>query len=231
MRGYRIVPHPARLQPCHSPSAFHSIFASKATCEHQEKEIEYPLPSIGVIFVLFHKFSVSIPTNSSHPICPVTWRTGRLIHTASSMAKEKTRATARADAASRQSAVDKRHRVAKKVSKPNNRDRYPKTGGSRVDLPARLQLNKPNFKSYFEFQENKDKKDKKLETSVTKDKSPPPGFSFVPVGNPELSKKCKELSREAGYLIFIVSVCVSIPRVNSYLTHFPGHHGRTQESP
>ena len=37
-------------------------------------------------------------------------------------------------------------------------------------------------------------------------KTPPPGFEFIPIGNPLLSSECKELSREKDYMIFIVSV-------------------------
>jgi hypothetical protein len=78
-------------------------------------------------------------------------------------------------------------------------------------------------KSWFEFIENKDKK-KKLEFEVTgrrgtpltevltqgqftENRDPPPGFEFVPIGNPALTTACKELSREQGAMIFIVTVC------------------------
>ncbi|KAJ4424488.1 hypothetical protein N0V82_000812 [Gnomoniopsis sp. IMI 355080] len=60
-------------------------------------------------------------------------------------------------------------------------------------------------KSYFEFFENKDKRDKKLEFQVTTDPNPPPGFEFLPIGNPELTNACKELSREQDAMILIVS--------------------------
>lgn len=40
---------------------------------------------------------------------------------------------------------------------------------------------------------------------VTND-PPPPGFVFVPVGDPVLTNACKELSREKDAMIFIVSV-------------------------
>lgn len=58
--------------------------------------------------------------------------------------------------------------------------------------------------TYFEIVENKEKK-KKLEFKVTTDRIPPPGFEFVPIGNPDLTKACKELSREQDAMIFIVS--------------------------
>ncbi|KAI6368822.1 hypothetical protein MCOR25_004564 [Pyricularia grisea] len=58
--------------------------------------------------------------------------------------------------------------------------------------------------TYFEIVENTEKK-KKLEFQVTTDRTPPPGFEFVPIGNPDLTKACKELSREQDAMIFIVS--------------------------
>ncbi|KAG6005948.1 hypothetical protein E4U21_007512 [Claviceps maximensis] len=83
----------------------------------------------------------------------------------------------------------------------------------------------PKFKhhTYFEFVENKEKK-KKLEVQVTRAKTPPPGFEFVPIGNPVLTSACKELSRERDAMIFIVSSvatnCLS-QQVNRL-----GHHVR-----
>ncbi|RFU26043.1 hypothetical protein B7463_g10293, partial [Scytalidium lignicola] len=63
---------------------------------------------------------------------------------------------------------------------------------------------KSKYHSYFEFAENTEKK-KKLECQVTDNATPPPGFEYVPIGNPELTKACKELSREQDAMIFIVS--------------------------
>ncbi|KAL8377747.1 hypothetical protein RB595_008437 [Gaeumannomyces hyphopodioides] len=69
-------------------------------------------------------------------------------------------------------------------------------------IPAPVITSK--HRTYLEFVENKDKK-KKLEFEVTTAREPPPGFEFVPVGNPDLTKACKELSREQDAMIFIVS--------------------------
>ncbi|RGP72044.1 hypothetical protein FSPOR_2889 [Fusarium sporotrichioides] len=81
--------------------------------------------------------------------------------------------------------------------------------------------------SYFEFVENKDKK-KKLEFQITTKKTPPPGFEFVPAGNPELTTACKELSREKDAMIFIVSNAKdnSTSNVLSHQVHRIGHHVR-----
>ncbi|KAI8965021.1 hypothetical protein F5Y11DRAFT_314402 [Daldinia sp. FL1419] len=59
-------------------------------------------------------------------------------------------------------------------------------------------------KTTFELVENTDKK-KKLEFKITVDRDPPPGFEFIPVGYPQLTQNCKELSREQDAMIFIVS--------------------------
>ncbi|CCE32782.1 uncharacterized protein CPUR_06647 [Claviceps purpurea 20.1] len=71
-------------------------------------------------------------------------------------------------------------------------------------LVARPSVPKSKHHTYFEFVENKERK-KKLEVQVTRNKTPPPGFEFVPIGNPVLTSACKELSRERDAMIFIVS--------------------------
>ncbi|PQE30363.1 alanine and arginine rich protein [Rutstroemia sp. NJR-2017a WRK4] len=73
-------------------------------------------------------------------------------------------------------------------------------------LVAKLDVPKHSskYQSYFEFAENKEKK-KKLEFQVTNDPNPPPGFAYVPIGDPSLTTACKELSREQDAMIFIVS--------------------------
>lgn len=80
---------------------------------------------------------------------------------------------------------------------------------------------KSKYQSYFEFTENTEKK-KKLEfrasicfivsgcvlisPQVTNDTNPPPGFAFVPIGDPQMTNMCKDLSRTRDAMIFIVSV-------------------------
>ncbi|KAK3304254.1 uncharacterized protein B0T15DRAFT_234100 [Chaetomium strumarium] len=81
-------------------------------------------------------------------------------------------------------------------------------------------------KSWFEFIENKDKK-KKLEFEFTEKREPPPGFEFVPIGNPALTTACKELSREQGAMIFIVTASSQgvSKRLSLHLNRV-GHHIR-----
>ena len=123
------------------------------------------------------------------------------------MPTHKASSTAIAEASSRKSAISKRAKAAKKQQvnvaprPPAVKRRLQQEAGLSGLLPAK----KFKYKSTFELQENTEKK-KKLEYQVTTDKNPPPGFTYVPVGNPELSRACKELSRERDYMIFIVSV-------------------------
>ncbi|KAK0386353.1 hypothetical protein NLU13_6190 [Sarocladium strictum] len=93
-------------------------------------------------------------------------------------------------------------------------------------LVAKPMVPKLKHRTYFEIMENKDKK-KKLEFKVTTDKKPPPGFEFVPMGNPELTTACKELSREKDAMIFIVSSLKDAPAGSlSHQVHRIGHHIR-----
>ncbi|KAH8907164.1 hypothetical protein BR93DRAFT_928034 [Coniochaeta sp. PMI_546] len=86
---------------------------------------------------------------------------------------------------------------------------------------------KSKHRSYFEFVENTNKK-KKLEFTVTQNREPPPGYEFVPIGNPALTAACKELSREQEAMIFIVSTYSSgndVPDLTVALNRV-GHHIR-----
>ncbi|KAF3011524.1 hypothetical protein E8E14_009486 [Neopestalotiopsis sp. 37M] len=82
---------------------------------------------------------------------------------------------------------------------------------------------KLTHKSYFEIAENTDKK-KKLEIEVTANETPPPGYAFVALGNPDLTKMCKELSREQDAMMFIVSE--STDQSVHTQTHRLGYHFR-----
>ncbi|KAJ9141876.1 alanine and arginine rich protein [Pleurostoma richardsiae] len=115
-----------------------------------------------------------------------------------------------------------RHKRAKRVD--NNEWAAPLPAGL-VARPTKPVV-KSKHQSYFEIVENKDKK-KKLEFQVTCDRNPPPGFEFVPVGNPELTRACKELSREQDAMIFIVSTSHDKdPSKLALHLHRIGHHIR-----
>ncbi|QPG97519.1 hypothetical protein C2857_006445 [Epichloe festucae Fl1] len=90
-------------------------------------------------------------------------------------------------------------------------------------LVAKPSVPKSKHHTYFEFVENKEKK-KKLEVQVTRAKTPPPGFEFVPIGNPKLTSACKELSREGDAMIFIVS-SVATNSLSQQVNRL-GHHVR-----
>ncbi|KAK4236163.1 hypothetical protein C8A03DRAFT_17165 [Achaetomium macrosporum] len=94
-----------------------------------------------------------------------------------------------------------------------------------VARPERPKISSKH-KSWFEFIENKDKK-KKLEFEFTERREPPPGFEFVPIGNPALTTACKELSREQGAMIFIVtSSSQGVSKRLSLHLNRVGHHIR-----
>jgi hypothetical protein len=94
-------------------------------------------------------------------------------------------------------------------------------------LVAKPAAPKTKYPSYFEFVENKNKK-KKLEYKVTTDTIPPPGYEYVPVGDPELTTACKELSREKDAMIFMVSNARGPADENNLAHHVHriGHHIR-----
>ena len=120
--------------------------------------------------------------------------------------------------------VKELRRTAKMQKRKDQKRRDMKTtweGPPPSNLVGKLELPKPKYHSYFEFMENTERKEKKLEfqvpnspddswlanhLKVTRTKQPFPGYKFVPVGDPIMTTKCKELSREQGAMIYIVSV-------------------------
>ncbi|KUJ18104.1 uncharacterized protein LY89DRAFT_614606 [Mollisia scopiformis] len=93
---------------------------------------------------------------------------------------------------------------------------------AKLDLPKV----KSKYQSYFEFADNPEKKEKRLEFTVTDDARPPPGFVFIPIGDPILTNKCKELSRERDAMIFIVSTWKEENSKISEHVHRTGYHFR-----
>ncbi|KAK8129606.1 hypothetical protein PG999_001986 [Apiospora kogelbergensis] len=131
------------------------------------------------------------------------------------------------------------------MTKPKKKDRLPPIGGQakhrherhdkfhrsqQHDRRVWSQLNalkepaKIKHKSYFEAVDNTEKK-KKLEFEVTTKKEPPPGFEFVPTGNPDLTAACKEMSREQDAMIFIVSDSKDVKNLEHHM-HRAGYHFR-----
>ncbi|KAI9875404.1 MAG: hypothetical protein M1830_008524, partial [Pleopsidium flavum] len=67
---------------------------------------------------------------------------------------------------------------------------------------------------------------KRLYTVISFEAEAPPGYTFIPAGNPRLTNRCKELSREHGVKVLIVS---TTPHKNhkstlSHQVHRIGHH-------
>ncbi|OAA71270.1 hypothetical protein ISF_01821 [Cordyceps fumosorosea ARSEF 2679] len=94
------------------------------------------------------------------------------------------------------------------------------------NFAARPLVPKSKHHTYFEFVANENKK-KKLEYETTIKRTPPAGFEFVPIGNPDLTTACKEISREKDAMIFIVSNAKAAPGTTiSGQVHRVGHHIR-----
>ncbi|EPE03186.1 hypothetical protein F503_01522 [Ophiostoma piceae UAMH 11346] len=93
-------------------------------------------------------------------------------------------------------------------------------------LNARPEVPSINIKhrSYYEIVENQNKK-KKLEVKETNHRTPPPGFEFVPIGNPDLTTACKEISREQDAMVFIVTGGIETNALSQQI-HRVGHHIR-----
>ncbi|KAK5997804.1 hypothetical protein PT974_00166 [Cladobotryum mycophilum] len=114
----------------------------------------------------------------------------------------------------------------KERHKKAQRSQYDRQAPVPPGFVAKPPMPKSKHHSYFEFVENKDKK-KKLEFEITTKKTPPPGFEFVPIGNPQLTTACKELSRTKDAMIFIVSNSKEKDATQlAYQVHRIGHHIR-----
>lgn len=38
----------------------------------------------------------------------------------------------------------------------------------------------------------------------------PRGYTFIPAGDPQITNRCKEIAREDGEKVFIVTVCIGL---------------------
>ncbi|KAK1688616.1 hypothetical protein BDP55DRAFT_692260 [Colletotrichum godetiae] len=116
-----------------------------------------------------------------------------------------------------------RHRKAGKVNKAIDRS-APLPPGLVAAKPVTV-VNNSKHQSYFEFVENKDKK-KPLLFQITTNKTPPPGMRHIPLGNPELTERCKDISRETGASVYIVTMAKNNATDLSQQIHRVGHHIR-----
>ncbi|OHF00378.1 hypothetical protein CORC01_04359 [Colletotrichum orchidophilum] len=116
-----------------------------------------------------------------------------------------------------------RHKKAGKVGKAIDRS-APLPPGLVAAKPVNV-VNNSKHQSYFEFIENKDKK-KPLLFQITTNKNPPPGMRHIPLGNPELTERCKDISRETGASVYIVTMAKNNASDLSQQIHRVGHHIR-----
>ncbi|KZF26773.1 hypothetical protein L228DRAFT_243289 [Xylona heveae TC161] len=71
--------------------------------------------------------------------------------------------------------------------------------------PARTKHSSHRTRPYKVVFESVTQAKKKLLTVISFKADAPPGFTFVPIGNPKLTQQCKEFSREEGRKVYIVS--------------------------
>ncbi|KAK1998565.1 hypothetical protein LX36DRAFT_31023 [Colletotrichum falcatum] len=116
-----------------------------------------------------------------------------------------------------------RHKKAGKVSKSIDRS---------APLPPGLVAAKPvnamvsnKHQTYFEFIENKERK-KPLLLENTTNTDPPPGMRYIPIGNPELTERCQDISRELGASVYIVTKAKKDASDLSQQIHRVGYHIR-----
>ncbi|CZT00681.1 uncharacterized protein RAG0_08627 [Rhynchosporium agropyri] len=128
--------------------------------------------------------------------------------------RAKAEATIAAKAARRSGPKQERraHKLAQRLEKRKQEKKGYTADMWAAPAPTHLiaKLDQPKIKSkhqsYFEFADNPEKKQKKLEFQVTnKSLDKYPGYAFVPIGDPLLSNECKELSRNQDAMVFIVS--------------------------
>ncbi|KAI9738490.1 MAG: hypothetical protein M1818_005387 [Claussenomyces sp. TS43310] len=116
--------------------------------------------------------------------------------------------------------------IQKRREKRKGRTDWTRKIAAPGNLVAKPVIPKSKHHSYFEFAENTDKK-KKIEFLITDKKEPTAGFTFVPIGNPELTNACKELSREDGALMYIVSARKEAHAQLGEHVHRVGYHFRS----
>ncbi|KAK6226268.1 hypothetical protein QIS74_02315 [Colletotrichum tabaci] len=120
-------------------------------------------------------------------------------------------------------AAKDRHKKAGKVSKPIDRS-APLPPGLVAAKPVKAITN-TKHQSYFEFIENKERK-KPLLLENTTNTDPPPGMRYIPIGNPELTERCQDISRELGASVYIVTKAKKDASDLSLQIHRVGYHIR-----
>ncbi|KAF2143855.1 uncharacterized protein K452DRAFT_163397 [Aplosporella prunicola CBS 121167] len=97
---------------------------------------------------------------------------------------------------------------------------------SRAQSKAASRRNKKPYKVVFE---SVTQEKKKLRSAVSFNDRAPPGYTFIPVGSPELTERCKELCRRRGLEVHIVSAkptnkAAVDPNKLGYHVHRLGYH-------
>ncbi|ODH49676.1 hypothetical protein GX48_04200 [Paracoccidioides brasiliensis] len=70
---------------------------------------------------------------------------------------------------------------------------------------ARSRLSKPRIRKHKIIMESITQEKKKLRSVISFEAKAPPGYTFIPAGNPQFTNACKEICRKDGLQVFAVS--------------------------
>ncbi|OAX79982.1 hypothetical protein ACJ72_05695 [Emergomyces africanus] len=72
-------------------------------------------------------------------------------------------------------------------------------------MRARSRLSKPKIRKHKIIMESITQEKKKLRSVISFEAKAPPGYTFIPAGNPKFTNACKEMCRQDGLQVFAVS--------------------------
>ncbi|TKA80411.1 hypothetical protein B0A49_01188 [Cryomyces minteri] len=106
---------------------------------------------------------------------------------------------------------------------------HQRAASARVGTAANTGTQKRKNKQYKVVLESVTQEKRKLHSINVSDARVPPGYTYIPVGHPEFSECCKELSRVKGLPVYVVSATAKrpVPIDSSRVAHHilrVGHH-------
>ncbi|OJD19254.1 hypothetical protein AJ78_00784 [Emergomyces pasteurianus Ep9510] len=76
---------------------------------------------------------------------------------------------------------------------------------AQANMRARGRLPKPKIRKHKVIMESITQEKKKLRSVISFEAKAPPGYTFIPAGNPKFTNACKEMCRQDGLQVFAVS--------------------------
>ncbi|OJD20769.1 hypothetical protein ACJ73_07895 [Blastomyces percursus] len=80
-----------------------------------------------------------------------------------------------------------------------------RTTSGQATLHTRSRVPKPKVRKHKIIMETITQEKKKLRSVISFEAEAPPGYTFIPAGNPEFTNACKEMCRQDGLQVFAVS--------------------------